>query len=69
LRKKLAGILEIYEKFAGVDPYKNPMKVFPAVALFHGRPLVDFERDPKGSLVVGSPRNQATSIAGLYATG
>ncbi len=31
LRKKLAGILEIYEKFAGVDPYKNPMKVFPAV--------------------------------------
>src|SRR4029079_513657 len=31
LRKKLAGILEIYEEFAGVDPYKNPMKVFPAV--------------------------------------
>ena len=31
LRKKLAGVLEIYEKFAGVDPYKNPMKVFPAV--------------------------------------
>ncbi len=29
LRGKLAGILEIYEKFAGVDPYKNPMKVFP----------------------------------------
>ncbi|MGZ5967840.1 MAG: FAD-binding protein, partial [Polyangiales bacterium] len=24
LRKKLAGILEIYEKFVGVDPYHNP---------------------------------------------
>jgi succinate dehydrogenase / fumarate reductase flavoprotein subunit len=69
LRKKLAGILEIYEKFAGVDPYKNPMKVFPAVHYSMGGVWVDFERDPKGSLVVGSPRNHATSIAGLYANG
>ena len=69
LRKKLAGILEIYEKFAGVDPYKNPMKVFPAVHYSMGGLWVDFERNAAGSLVVGSPRNQATSISGLYAAG
>jgi succinate dehydrogenase / fumarate reductase flavoprotein subunit len=69
LRKKLAGILEIYEKFAGVDPYKNPMKVFPAVHYSMGGLWVDFEKAANGSLVVGSPRNQATSIQGLYANG
>ncbi len=69
LRKKLAGILEIYEKFAGVDPYKNPMKVFPAVHYSMGGLWVDFEKDAKGSVVVGSPRNQATNISGLYASG
>jgi succinate dehydrogenase / fumarate reductase flavoprotein subunit len=69
LRKKLAGILEIYEKFAGVDPYHNPMKVFPAVHYSMGGLWCDFERAPNGSLAVGSPRNQSTSIPGLYAAG
>ncbi len=69
LRRKLAGILEIYEKFAGVDPYHNPMKVFPAVHYSMGGLWVDYERNAAGSLVVGSPRNHATSIPGLYAVG
>ncbi len=69
LRKKLAGILEIYEKFVGEDPYTNPMRVFPAVHYSMGGLWVDFERAHNGSLVVGSPRNQATSIEGLYACG
>jgi succinate dehydrogenase / fumarate reductase flavoprotein subunit len=69
LRQRLAGILEIYEKFAGVDPYKNPMKVFPAVHYSMGGLWVDYERDERGSLKVGSPRNHATSIPGLYAVG
>lgn len=69
LRSKLAGILEIYEKFAGVDPYKNPMKVFPAVHYSMGGLWVDFERDARGSLKPGSPRNHATNIPGLYAVG
>lgn len=69
LRAKLAGILEIYEKFVGVDPYHNPMKVFPAVHYSMGGLWVDFERDARGSLAVGSPRNHATSIPGLYAVG
>ena len=28
---KLEGILEIYEKFVGIDPLDEPMKIFPAV--------------------------------------
>jgi succinate dehydrogenase / fumarate reductase flavoprotein subunit len=69
LRKKLAGILEIYEKFVGEDPYENPMRVFPAVHYSMGGLWVDFERAANGALVAGSPRNQATSIPGVYACG
>lgn len=69
LRSKLAGILEIYEKFAGVDPYKNPMKVFPAVHYSMGGLWVDYEADARGSLKTGSPRNHSTNIPGLYAVG
>jgi succinate dehydrogenase / fumarate reductase flavoprotein subunit len=69
LRKKLAGVLEIYEKFVGEDPYVNPMRVFPAVHYSMGGLWVDFDRAQNGSLVMGSPRNQATSIPGLYACG
>jgi succinate dehydrogenase / fumarate reductase flavoprotein subunit len=69
LRKKLAGILEIYEKFMGVDPYHNPMKVFPAVHYSMGGLWCDYERDARGSLKMGSPRNHATNIPGLYNVG
>ena len=69
LRAKLAGILEIYEKFAGVDPYKHPMKVFPAVHYSMGGLWVDYEADVRGSLKAGSPRNHATNLPGLYAVG
>ncbi|MEM0983882.1 MAG: succinate dehydrogenase flavoprotein subunit [Planctomycetota bacterium] len=31
LTRKLGGIMEIYEKFAGEDPRYHPMKIFPAV--------------------------------------
>ena len=31
LTRKLGGIMEIYEKFAGEDPRTTPMKIFPAV--------------------------------------
>jgi len=69
LRKKLAGILEIYEKFVGEDPYENPMRVFPAVHYSMGGLWVDFEKGPDGGLVKGSPRNQSTNLEGLYAAG
>src|SRR5262249_8663473 len=69
LKKKLAGVLEIYQKFAGEDPYDNPMRVFPAVHYSMGGLWVDFERTLEGTLVKGSPRNQHTSLEGLYAAG
>jgi succinate dehydrogenase / fumarate reductase, flavoprotein subunit len=56
LDKKLEGILEIYEKFVGVDPRKEPMKVFPAMHYTMGGLWVDNE-------------NQATNIPGIYAAG
>ena len=64
-----AGILEIYEKFQGVDPRSMPMKIFPAVHYSMGGLWVDYEKSPSGGLVEGSPRNQQTNIPGLYAIG
>src|ERR1700729_2263441 len=56
LERKLEGILEIYQKFVGVDPHVEPMKVFPAMHYTMGGLWVDNE-------------NQATNIPGVYAAG
>src|ERR1700690_3752023 len=56
LDRKLEGILEIYEKFLGVDPRDEPMKVFPAMHYTRGGIWVNGE-------------DQATNIAGIYAAG
>ncbi len=56
LDRKLEGILEIYEKFVGVDPREEPMKVFPAMHYTMGGLWVDNE-------------NQATNVPGIYAAG
>jgi succinate dehydrogenase / fumarate reductase flavoprotein subunit len=69
LDEKLAGILEIYEKFQGVDPREVPMKIFPAVHYSMGGLWADYERTAAGGLRIGSPRNQVSSIRGLYALG
>jgi succinate dehydrogenase / fumarate reductase flavoprotein subunit len=55
LHRKLGGVLEIYEKFMGEDPYHNPMKVYPAVHYSMGGLWVDY--------------NQMTSMPGLFAVG
>jgi succinate dehydrogenase / fumarate reductase flavoprotein subunit len=69
LDRKLGGILEIYEKFQGVDPRAMPMKIFPAVHYSMGGLWVDYERSADGGMVEGSLRNQQTNIPGLYAIG
>lgn len=69
LDRKLGGILEIYEKFQGVDPRFVPMKIFPAVHYSMGGLWIDYEKSATGGLVEGSPRNQQTNIPGLYAIG
>ncbi|MDX1963975.1 MAG: succinate dehydrogenase flavoprotein subunit [Pirellulales bacterium] len=70
LDAKLKGILEIYEKFQGVDPRDEPMKIFPAVHYSMGGLWVDFEKHAQtGGLVLNSPRNQQTNVPGIYAIG
>jgi len=56
LNRKLEGILEIYEKFLGVDPREEPMKVFPGMHYTMGGIWVNGE-------------DQATSVPGIYAAG
>ena len=55
LERKLGGILEIYEKFVGVDPKKQPMKVFPGMHYTMGGLWVDYD--------------QMTNLPGLFAVG
>jgi len=69
LDRKLGGILDIYQKFQGVDPREVPMKIFPAVHYSMGGLWTDYERSSSGGLVVGSPRNHETNIPNLYAIG
>jgi succinate dehydrogenase / fumarate reductase, flavoprotein subunit len=54
--RKLKGILEIYEKFKGVDPRKVPMEIFPAVHYSMGGLWVDDE-------------THMTNIPGVFAAG
>jgi succinate dehydrogenase / fumarate reductase, flavoprotein subunit len=56
LARKLEGILEIYEKFLGVDPREEPMKVFPGMHYTMGGIWVNGE-------------DQATNVPGIYAAG
>jgi len=56
LDRKLEGILEIYEKFLGVDPREEPMKVFPAMHYTMGGIWVNAE-------------DQATNVPGIFAAG
>lgn len=56
-------------KLGGVDPGLEPIAVYPAVHYSPGGLWVDYEARSDGELVHGSPRNQATSLTGLYAVG
>jgi succinate dehydrogenase / fumarate reductase flavoprotein subunit len=69
LDRKLSGILEIYEKFQGVDPRKTAMKIFPAVHYTMGGLWCDYDRNAEGGLVPGSPKNQQTNLPGVFAIG
>jgi len=69
LDRKLGGILHIYEKFQGVDPRDEPMKIFPAVHYSMGGMWANYVRAADGGLVAGDPRNHQTHVPGLYAIG
>ncbi|TWT83738.1 Fumarate reductase flavoprotein subunit [Planctomycetes bacterium CA13] len=69
LDRKLGGILEIYEKFQGVDPRDEPMRIFPAVHYSMGGLWADYVKSAEGGLESGAPENHMTNIEGLYAIG
>lgn len=69
LDRKLSGILEIYEKFQGVDPREVPMKIFPAVHYSMGGLWAGYAKSADGGLAAGNPLNQMTNVEGLYAMG
>jgi succinate dehydrogenase / fumarate reductase, flavoprotein subunit len=69
LDRKLSGILEIYEKFQGVDPREVPMKIFPAVHYSMGGLWAGYVKSADGGLAAGNPLNQMTNLEGLYAMG
>jgi succinate dehydrogenase / fumarate reductase flavoprotein subunit len=69
LDRKLGGILEIYEKFQGVDPRFEPMRIFPAVHYSMGGLWADYVKSGDGGLLPGAPQNHMTNIEGLYAIG
>ena len=69
LDERLGGIIDIYQKFTGQDPREVPMKIFPAVHYSMGGLWTDYQPDDHGMIDRESPRNQQTSIAGLYAIG
>ena len=69
LDRKLGGILEIYEKFAGEDPRRVPMKIFPAVHYSMGGLWVDYAAGRDGMLDLGDARNHMSNVPGFYAVG
>ncbi|MEM6692414.1 MAG: succinate dehydrogenase flavoprotein subunit [Planctomycetota bacterium] len=69
LDRKLGGILEIYEKFQGVDPRVEPMRIFPAVHYSMGGLWADYTKSVNGGLEPGAPNNHMTNVPGLYAIG
>lgn len=52
---KYGNLFEMYEKITGEDPYKNPMKIYPAVHYTMGGLWVDY--------------NLETNVPGLFALG
>jgi succinate dehydrogenase / fumarate reductase flavoprotein subunit len=72
LRAKLAGVLEIYEKFRGEDPYHNPMRIFPAMHYSMGGLYIGYgsETDRKGDLPAGWDQyKHMSNIPGLFVGG
>ncbi|MEN1682156.1 MAG: FAD-binding protein, partial [Planctomycetota bacterium] len=69
LDRKLGGILHIYEKFQGVDPRDEPMKIFPAVHYSMGGLWAGYVKNAEGGLDSGNPKNHETNVPGLYAIG
>ncbi len=55
IAKRYGNLFQMYEKITDVDPYKNPMQIYPAIHYTMGGTWVDY--------------NLMTTVPGLYAIG
>jgi succinate dehydrogenase / fumarate reductase flavoprotein subunit len=55
IAKRYGNLFQMYEKITDVDPYKNPMQIYPAIHYTMGGTWVDY--------------NLMTTVPGLYALG
>ena len=62
LERKLGGVFEIYRKFVGVDPLKEPMKIFPGMHYSMGGLWVGYTDE-------GDMIKQMTNVPGTFAAG
>jgi succinate dehydrogenase / fumarate reductase flavoprotein subunit len=62
LERKLGGVFEIYRKFVGVDPLKEPMKIFPGMHYSMGGLWAGY--DDNGGML-----KQMTNVPGTFAAG
>ncbi len=69
LDAKIKGVMEIYEKFVGVDPRVTPRVIFPGMHSSMGGVYVQFEPGKNHEPEPGHPKNQSTHVPGLYAAG
>ncbi len=69
LERRLGGILDIYHKFMGEDPKRNPMRIFPSPHFSMGGLYVRYETNENGEMRQDSTVTHMTSIDGLYAAG
>jgi succinate dehydrogenase / fumarate reductase, flavoprotein subunit len=66
-KDKLAAVLDIYEKFTGVDPRKEPMRIFPAVHYSMGGAWVDWPASDAPNRT--SRFRQMSNLAGCFNCG
>ncbi|MBI3183111.1 MAG: succinate dehydrogenase flavoprotein subunit [Myxococcales bacterium] len=69
LDAKIKGVMEIYEKFVGEDPRVTPMVIFPGMHYSMGGLYVQFQPGKNLEPEPAHPKNQATTVPGLYAGG
>jgi succinate dehydrogenase / fumarate reductase flavoprotein subunit len=69
LPARVRATLDVCAALSGTDPRLEPVPVLPAAHHALGGLWIDFETGSGGTLSPDSPRNQATSLPGLYACG
>ena len=69
IKERYGNLFEMYERITDENPYKVPMRIYPAIHYTMGGLWVDYEATSDGFLDLASPRNQSTNVPGLYAIG